>query len=664
MGMITRTFSFIFLSVVLWGCSNGNGDSPMFDPVTGNHPANWIELHFVEFRNDSQKCVECHGSATDPDQSGGISKVSCFSASRGAQTCHANGPSGHPAGYGAAAEHGRLGAMAAPGPISGFAYCSRCHGSQYNNGTARSCFDCHTNAPHPDAPWHGTTASGTNHVFTAEGNAPECAKCHTNGANSSLKPTTPAPAGTPPGCFNNTLCHGNNVGHPAGWGAPTAHGARAKAASSPSGGFGYCQSCHGTDYQGGTAGVSCFGCHPNSPHSPAPWLGGPRTHVNTDTSNALFCASCHRNPQAPAGTAAGCFNNTLCHGSSVPPPHPVGGLYLPAAQHGADAINKNNNGTGLTSCQPCHANPNSGANPRFNVPRGATLTAGCETCHKAQTAHPTPWLIGRGTTLGSTNSLSHSAVKDIPSPGNTVTNYCTLCHGASLSGLGGVAPSCSSGSSRLTIPGVASVCHFNAVAVKDPVTGLFNLQTGCVSCHGNPPTGTTYPNRDGQHTEHLFTNVTCASCHNGAGYRSALHANGTANLSIQAAFQAKSGGAPGYNASAGSCSNISCHGGQTTPRWNDGIINVSTSCSSCHIFGTTQFNSYFSGRHQLHLSSEGLSCTDCHDTTRLATQHFTGLNTPSFTNPAATLKSTLGFTGSTCNPSAGGLSGCHGSESW
>lgn len=664
---IFRFLAVFCVGLALWGCSSGSGDAPAIDPTTGRHPANWIETHWVEFRNDRDKCVvRCHGSYLDAAQSGGISGVSCFSPNRGAQVCHATGPAGHPAGWGAADQHGRSGAMAAPAVAAGFAYCSRCHGVLFDNGPARSCFACHTNAPHPDAPWHGTTASGTNHIFVDQGNAPECAKCHANGANSTLQPTTPAPAGTPAGCFNNTLCHGAEAGHPAGWSDPNSanfHGPRAKAADSPSGGFSYCRKCHGANYQGGGAAVSCFSatvgafsCHNGgapavTPHSPAPWRAA-RTHTTTDTTNAASCAACHANganstrqptTPAPAGTAAGCFNNTLCHASDVQPPHPVAGAYLPPAQHGADAINKNNNGTGLNTCQPCHATPASGANPRFNVPRGATLTTGCETCHTARTAHPTPWLIGRGTTQGATNQQRHSTLATLATAGTAVTNYCTLCHGVNLNGAGGVAPSCVSGSSRLNIAGVNAVCHFTAVAVKDVGTGLFNIQTGCVSCHGNPPVGSAFPNRDLQHTEHLFPNVTCGSCHSGAGYATVLHGNGTANVVLSTTFQDKDGGAPAYNAGTGTCSNVSCHGGQTSPPWPAGQINVSTDCASCHAYGTTQFNSFSSGDKRHHTDIT-LVCTECHDTVKLATTHFTNLQTPAMEGPASsTLLDSLNY---------------------
>jgi len=59
-----------------------------------------------------------------------------------------------------------------------------------------------------------TSLLQSTHVETDIGNAPECAKCHLGGNNSTLKPLTTPPAGTAPGCFNNTLCHGTNIPKP------------------------------------------------------------------------------------------------------------------------------------------------------------------------------------------------------------------------------------------------------------------------------------------------------------------------------------------------------------------------------------------------------------------------------------------------------------------
>lgn len=200
----------VVLGGMALGCSGSATQAPAFDAATGAHPAGWIQNHWEAFIKNPTQCATCHGSTSDPGQSGGIAKVSCF-------TCHANGP-WHPQGWSDPSQHGRNGAMLAPSTsdpvaMAGFAHCAKCHGSEYTNpiGVTPSCTSCHTKAPHPDKTvWAAVppTVDQPNHYFTDAANAPECFKCHANGNNSDLKPATPAAPGAEPGCFNNTMCHG------------------------------------------------------------------------------------------------------------------------------------------------------------------------------------------------------------------------------------------------------------------------------------------------------------------------------------------------------------------------------------------------------------------------------------------------------------------------
>ena len=216
------------------------------------------------------------------------------------------------------------------------------------------------------------------------------------------------------------------------------------------------------------------------------------------------------------------------------------------------------------------------------------------------------------------------------------TASCKECHGEDLrGGISGV--SCSS-------------CHLN---------GISSL-TGCTSCHGKPPTGTVAPNRRAAHAAHnalpQVANV-CDTCHNGAGTGTQNHVNSVIDVMILSAYNAKSGAAV-HNAD-GTCSSVSCHGGQTAPAWVAGAIDVATQCTSCHAFGSTEYNSYFSGQHDVHVNTFRFSCTRCHDTTKLAASHFDNLNTTAMEGPAsATLDSSLKYTGGSCTPL------CHGPLSW
>lgn len=206
-GMLGCGFA-LALAMLAWGCSGTAGNAVPFSPTTGQHPATWIKDHYAEYVKSPAQCRSCHGSTSDPALAGGIAKVSCF-------TCHPAGIN-HPTDWANPAQHGRLGAQLAPVPgsataMAGFAHCAKCHGSNYDNGLTTSCRACHTNAPHPNRPWTGKVVDAPSHVQTATLNAPECAKCHRAGANSTMKPLTTPPAGTAPGCFNETLCHGTNI---------------------------------------------------------------------------------------------------------------------------------------------------------------------------------------------------------------------------------------------------------------------------------------------------------------------------------------------------------------------------------------------------------------------------------------------------------------------
>jgi predicted CxxxxCH...CXXCH cytochrome family protein len=126
---------------------------------------------------------------------------------------------------------------------------------------------------------------------------------------------------------------------------------------------------------------------------------------------------------------------------------------------------------------------------------------------------------------------------------------------------------------------------------------------------------------------------------------------------ILSAYNAESGAA--VRNTDGTCSTVSCHGGQTTPLWSGGTIDVNTQCTACHAAGTNEYNSFNSGEHTVHVITQGIACTSCHDTVKLAVNHFTTLNTSSMEGPAsATLNSSLTYTGGSCTPA------CHVERPW
>jgi predicted CxxxxCH...CXXCH cytochrome family protein len=144
-------------------------------------------------------------------------------------------------------------------------------------------------------------------------------------------------------------------------------------------------------------------------------------------------------------------------------------------------------------------------------------------------------------------------------------------------------------------------------------------------------------------------------------------------VAFLSAYNAKSGAAS-FNATGRTCTNVICHGGQTTPDWQTATANaidVPNACLSCHASGTSQYNSYNSGEHSRHVSEFGsgaAACKLCHDVTKVdgnTTGHFVNLATPAFEQlPGNTILPAVQYNGTSCNPQAGGLTGCHGSENW
>jgi predicted CxxxxCH...CXXCH cytochrome family protein len=86
----------------------------------------------------------------------------------------------------------------------------------------------------------------------------------------------------------------------------------------------------------------------------------------------------------------------------------------------------------------------------------------------------------------------------------------------------------------------------------------------------------------------------CATCHVGQGVESANHFNSVVDVQVLASYSS-SGGPAVYN-DDGSCSNISCYGGNIAPPWSTGSIDVNNDCTACHSYGT-EYNGYVSGQH-------------------------------------------------------------------
>jgi len=163
----------------------------------------------------------------------------------------------------------------------------------------------------------------TTHWATYAKTPNQCATCHGSA-------TDPAASGgiVKVTCFQ--CHHPSGPAHPAGWSAGNQHGLLG--AGDVMGdwtGMASCGKCHGEDFTGGIAAISCLTCHTKAPHPDAPWrptaeIPAPTfTHTQgISATNAPECYTCHANgahftgtkPNPPGTGAPGCFNSTMCHG--------------------------------------------------------------------------------------------------------------------------------------------------------------------------------------------------------------------------------------------------------------------------------------------------------------------------------------------------------------
>ena len=414
--------------------------------------------------------------------------------------------------------------------------------------------------------------------------------------------------------------------HPAGW--INGHGGPAVA------GIDACTKCHEISILKVGSGVpTCMttGCH----HQSTPGFADPAIHgvrakmaANATTGGSLVsCQLCHGRGFAGGASANACVT---CHGVSAPhPPKPW------RTTGGATFTHITTDPSNAAVCAQCHF-PGSPSNPAGHpaTPAPAGTQPGCYNatlCHGANAApHPVPFLTGQtDSQLNGHMTVTAAAF----------ASDCASCHAYAGTSPTASAPLCNQ-------------CH----QLADPTVAGTNAGT-CLSCHaGTPglpqgPGGTGFPSIAGAHVKHmaLATALSCDTCHAGAGTGTITHytnANarigvptGPATVSMDPIFKAKTGGNPTFTGASLTCSNVSCHGGQVTPGWQNGAINSSTQCTVCHAVAataglTTQYNDAFGrhsiGTHDATVPANSIACTTCHNMSNGspgALAHFKYLNT-------------------------------------
>lgn len=491
------------------GCSENQGSQP-----SKSHPRGWAKPSGSEWHGakvmaaGSESCTSCHGS----DFNGGTSQTSCYK-------CHASYP--HPAEWDEAQQtdkhHGRY--LAAAGYET--ASCTPCHGEDLQNSEGKKpCMSCHTLYPHAsgwmdegNANFHGRELAKFGYAIAS------CTSCHaTEGADVDGKKACKS-------------CH-TLFPHDTGWMTPEDakfHGAWAKKAGWD---LSACKSCHGDQFQGGEGKASCYTCHATFPHKE-----GWNNPANSGYHGAYLagkaykleeCQTCHgSNFQGGDGKAA-C--NT-CHASY---PHVTGfkndqnsaqfhGTTLKSAGydlsgcsacHGADF----QGGTSKQSCFKCHTSyPHNSAwlNPADSRYHGAYVAGKSYQLAECQACHGSNFQGGDGKSSCYTchSSYPHSsAFKNETSAaqfhgvqlkaGGYALTACAACHGADYKGG-------TSGKSCYTCH--SSYPHDAAWNNPSAATSHIGFLRGhghdlqpCQSCHGADYNGGT-------------SGKTCNLCHSSSG---------------------------------------------------------------------------------------------------------------------------------------------------
>lgn len=281
----------VLLAGIAAGCSTAQDPG---NPVNaqGSHPAGFVSTHPSLARPSGAACTPCHGD----DLRGGISRVSCSSASRNGVACHAGGPAFHPQGWvdctsvlvSRAAWHAT--AYQDNVLVNGTA-CAGCHAPPaLDNATSGFCVRCHFTISGARVPPGSSWVHGTydGHAFGDNAARAVCMACHD--AHNRF--------GQQPSCHNCHEPYPAFNGHPASWLDCTSRGTNGWHATA----YGNnllvdgkrCDQCH-------TLNTRCTMCHFDIGGRKVP-IGSSYSHPDNDVTHWVFgadnaawpvCVACH-----------------------------------------------------------------------------------------------------------------------------------------------------------------------------------------------------------------------------------------------------------------------------------------------------------------------------------------------------------------------------------
>lgn len=329
--------------------------------------------------------------------------------------------------------------------------------------------------------------------------------------------------------------------------------------------FDVCAGCHGTDFAGGKAQVSCLTCHPQGPtacdtcHGQPPATNAHLAHVLGPVGRPLDCSACHVKPAH--------FNDP-------------GHLTTPDGK-----VKTKANVTFAAQSQAALPGPGRTGPPTYDPPTCSNIYCHGATLQNAGATHTVPsW-------TGGPAEAACGSCHGLPPPDHQAkyagNNQCSACHPLTAPKAGTVAPT------------------FHV----DGVVQVGDNTNSCSSCHGNPQnpapprdlSGNTSPTAlgVGAHQAHL-TNaqgltapIPCASCHVvPAAVDSPGHIDHPLPATVTfSGLALNDGAAPAWDRNTATCSNTYCHGGGAqmandtagrlrTPVWTLGSSQAF--CGSCH----------------------------------------------------------------------------------
>lgn len=523
--------------------------------------------------------------------------------------------------------------------------CTSCHahsGKTKTDAFTSACDICHGNPPVDNATLvgfvlpssTGSTTAGA-HQYHVSSRSISCSACHANSAGT--------------GTWHNPGDNSVSIGFSLFDGAyvdgvydgqtTVAYNASTPSTTVTSNGQKQCSNiyCHGSSMapNGGTditpvwddpATAACGTCHGASA-AMSPRLGAHYRHTApyTDIGHEYPCTWCHKDPSTDAsvhvnnrsevifstdptvsgglyaGTPAmldayGTCTNVYCH-SNVQTSPPGGPLTY-------KTINWGTRYGGDFECNQCHEGPVDHydtpltGNSSGSHPKHAAYVIYCATCHANDiNADPDPnsssWGCYGCHTWNGPNVTHANRVVDV----NIVTKFSGTYTGTP-------APGDAYGQCASTY------CHSSGVSVRTasiPTTTSSAWGSGtlaCSSCHGNttyPAPNSAmpdYPNgtpKENSHPAHVISSgIPCQNCHAGTTANgttianTALHVNKRYDAQAAGSFNGKAisfAYTAATTTAVGSCSNISCHGGNTAA-WGGTVT-----CSSCHT-GASDLNDY------------------------------------------------------------------------